>query len=99
MSASTGAVGDPANSYSTRGAGRRRRHVTPAPRPQRALGPWGRVRTRPAHTGWNDGFQGRTLKRVRLLIGRMFHVGYTVQGVWKLLRRCDWSARVPRGAR
>ncbi|WP_433252697.1 hypothetical protein [Actinomadura nitritigenes] len=24
---------------------------------------------------------------MKLLIGRMFHVGYTIQGVWKLLRR------------
>lgn len=45
--------------------------------------------------GWDDEFQGWTLKRVKLLIGRMFHVGYTVQGVWKLLRRHGWSAQVP----
>nr|WP_244953220.1 winged helix-turn-helix domain-containing protein [Streptomyces ipomoeae] len=25
----------------------------------------------------------------------MFRVGYTVQGVWKLLRRHGWSARAP----
>ncbi|MCX4538923.1 MULTISPECIES: winged helix-turn-helix domain-containing protein [unclassified Streptomyces] len=25
----------------------------------------------------------------------MFHVGYTVQGVWKLLRRHGWSAQMP----
>ena len=36
-----------------------------------------------------------TLKRVKLLIGRMFHVGYTVQGVWKLLRRHGWTCQVP----
>ncbi|GGX52564.1 hypothetical protein GCM10010341_87420 [Streptomyces noursei] len=33
--------------------------------------------------GWSGEFQGWTLKRVKLLIGRMFHVGYTIQGVWK----------------
>lgn len=36
-----------------------------------------------------------TLKRIKLLIGRMFHVGYTVQGVWKLLRRHGWTCQVP----
>ena len=49
----------------------------------------------PLAHGWDDEFQGWTLKRVKLLIGRMFHVGYTVQGVWKLLRRHGWSAQVP----
>ncbi|MFB8177642.1 winged helix-turn-helix domain-containing protein [Streptomyces sp. NPDC055966] len=49
----------------------------------------------PLAHGWGDGFQGWTLKRIKLLIGRMFHVGYTVQGVWKLLRRHGWSAQVP----
>ncbi|MEO3766082.1 winged helix-turn-helix domain-containing protein [Streptomyces sp. B8F3] len=37
---------------------------------------------------------------MKLLIGRLFHVGYTLQGVWKLLRRhgcrcrcaAPWSA-------
>ncbi|MDR7303607.1 transposase [Haloactinomyces albus] len=36
--------------------------------------------------GWDEG-QGWTLVGSKALIGRMFHVGYTVQGVWKLLRR------------
>lgn len=40
----------------------------------------------PLAHGWDDEFQGWTLKRIKLLIGRMVHVGYTVQGVWKLLR-------------
>lgn len=53
----------------------------------------------PLAHGWDDEFQGWTLKRVKLLIGRVFQVGYTVQGVWKLLRRHGWSAQVPlRGA-
>ncbi|MFK0297531.1 winged helix-turn-helix domain-containing protein, partial [Streptomyces sp. NPDC090442] len=49
----------------------------------------------PLAHGWDDAFQGWTLKRIRMLIGRMFHIGYTVQGVWKLLRRHGWSAQVP----
>ncbi|MEU4033251.1 winged helix-turn-helix domain-containing protein [Streptomyces collinus] len=49
----------------------------------------------PLAHGWDDAFQGWTLKRVKLLIGRMFHLGYTIQGVWKLLRRHGWSAQVP----
>ena len=43
--------------------------------------------------GWGEG-QGWTLGRIRTLIGRMFHIGYTVQGVWKLLRRHGWSVQV-----
>ncbi|MEU5019075.1 winged helix-turn-helix domain-containing protein [Streptomyces angustmyceticus] len=59
---------------------------------------WERLEREPgrgplAH-GWDEG-QGWTLARVRTLIGRMFRIGYPVQGVWKLLRRHGWSARVP----
>jgi transposase len=36
-----------------------------------------------------------TLGRIKTLIGRLFHVGYTVEGVWKLLRRHGWSCQVP----
>jgi len=36
-----------------------------------------------------------TLKRIRTLIGRLFHVGYTVEGVWKLMKRHGWSCQVP----
>jgi putative transposase len=49
----------------------------------------------PLAHGFGDEFQGWTLKRVKLLIGRMFHIGYTVQGLWKLLRRHGWYAQVP----
>ncbi|MET7712630.1 winged helix-turn-helix domain-containing protein [Streptomyces sp. NPDC005407] len=49
----------------------------------------------PLAHGWTDESQGWTLKRIKLLIGRLFHVGYTVQGVWKLMRRHGWSAQVP----
>jgi putative transposase len=48
----------------------------------------------PLAHGWDEG-GGWTLARITTLIGRMFHVGYTVQGVWKLLRRHGWSAQVP----
>lgn len=53
------------------------------------------LRRGPAAHGWDEEGQGWTLVRVRLLIGRLFHVGYTVQGAWKLLRRHGWSAQVP----
>ncbi|WP_277330267.1 winged helix-turn-helix domain-containing protein [Streptomyces sp. JH34] len=43
--------------------------------------------------GFDD--RGWTLKRVMLLIGRLFHNGYTIHGVWRLLRRHGWSRQVP----
>ncbi|WP_306300065.1 winged helix-turn-helix domain-containing protein [Streptomyces sp. NRRL B-24085] len=49
----------------------------------------------PLAHGFNDEGQGWTLKRVKLLIGRLFHVGYSVQGVWRLLKRHGWSCQVP----
>jgi putative transposase len=36
-----------------------------------------------------------TLKRIKTLIGRLFPVGYTVGGTWKLMRRHGWSCQVP----
>jgi putative transposase len=36
-----------------------------------------------------------TLGRIKTLTGRLFHVGYTIEGVWKLLRRHGWSCQVP----
>jgi putative transposase len=36
-----------------------------------------------------------TLMRIKTLIGRMFHIGYTVPGVWLLLRRNGWSCQRP----
>ncbi|MBG0825869.1 winged helix-turn-helix domain-containing protein [Planomonospora sp. ID91781] len=36
-----------------------------------------------------------TLGRVKTVIGRLFHVGYTVQGVARLLKRHNWSVQVP----
>lgn len=47
----------------------------------------------PLAHGFTD--QRWTLMRIKTLIGRLFHVGYTVQGVWKLLRRNGWSCQRP----
>ncbi|WP_432020167.1 helix-turn-helix domain-containing protein [Streptomyces sp. 1222.5] len=44
--------------------------------------------------GYTDD-QRWTLKWIKLLIGRMFHISYTVQGVWRLLRRHGWTCQVP----
>ena len=43
--------------------------------------------------GWAD--QRWTLARVQELIVRLFGVGYTVPGVWLLLRRRGWSCQRP----
>nr|WP_322987250.1 winged helix-turn-helix domain-containing protein [Phaeacidiphilus oryzae] len=53
------------------------------------------LRPGPLAHGFDDEHQGWTLKRVKLLIGRLFHTGYTLQGVWRLLRRHGWSCQVP----
>jgi transposase len=47
----------------------------------------------PLMHGWED--QRWTLARVKTVIGRKFHVGYTVQGVWALLKRHGWSWQQP----
>jgi transposase len=47
----------------------------------------------PLAHGWAD--QRWTLARVRTLIGRLFHVSYTVEGTWALLRRHGWSWQQP----
>jgi transposase len=41
------------------------------------------------------GDQRWTLGRIKTLIGKLFHVGYTVGGTWKLMRRHGWSCQVP----
>ncbi|MFD3701499.1 winged helix-turn-helix domain-containing protein [Streptomyces sp. NPDC058646] len=43
--------------------------------------------------GWGD--QRWTLARVKTLIGRLFHVTYTVEGTWRLLKRHGWSWQQP----
>jgi transposase len=70
------------------------------PVPAERLSPaqWARLeaelRREPLAHGFADD-QRWTLSRVKTLIGRLFHVGYTVQGTWKLLRRHGWSCQVP----
>jgi transposase len=46
-----------------------------------------------AHGFAND--QRWTLGPIKTLIGRLFHVRYTVEGTSKLMRRHGWSAQVP----
>ena len=41
------------------------------------------------------GDQRWTLGRIKTLIGKLFHVGYAAEGVWKLMRRHGWSCQVP----
>jgi transposase len=43
--------------------------------------------------GWSD--QRWTLARIKTLIGRLFHVSYTVEGTWQLLKRHGWSWQQP----
>ncbi|MER8106017.1 winged helix-turn-helix domain-containing protein [Kitasatospora sp. NPDC094016] len=43
--------------------------------------------------GWED--QHWTPARIKTLIGRMFHVTYTVEGTWALLKRQGWSWQQP----
>ena len=74
----------------------------------RSKGPVSRERLSPQQWAWLEaelrkgplahGFahdQRWTLGRIKTLIGRLFHVGYTVEGTSKLMRRHGWSAQVP----
>ncbi len=47
----------------------------------------------PLAHGWTD--QRWTLARIKTLIGRLFHVSYTVEGTWRLLMRHGWSWQQP----
>ncbi|MFJ6636693.1 winged helix-turn-helix domain-containing protein [Streptomyces sp. NPDC091376] len=47
----------------------------------------------PLAHGWVD--QRWTLARIKTLIGRLFHVSYTVEGTWQLLKRHGWSWQQP----
>jgi transposase len=47
----------------------------------------------PAAHGWGD--QRWTMARVKTVIGRRFHLTYTIQGVRMLLVRNGWSCQVP----
>lgn len=59
---------------------------------------WARLEAEPAKGPLLHGFvddQRWTLKRIKTVIGRLFHIGYTIEGVWKLMRRHGWSVQVP----
>ncbi|MDX2981652.1 MULTISPECIES: winged helix-turn-helix domain-containing protein [Streptomyces] len=47
----------------------------------------------PLAHGWAD--QRWTLARVKMAIGQLFRVSYTVEGTWRLLRRHGWSWQQP----
>jgi transposase len=49
----------------------------------------------PAAHGWDED-QRWTLARVARLIGRLFHVSYTLRGTSYLLHRMGWSPQKPR---
>jgi transposase len=49
----------------------------------------------PLAAGWED--QRWTLARIRDLVARKFGMGYTIPGIWYLLRRRGWSCQM--GAR
>ena len=64
-----------------------------------AVGPAGQeLRRGPLAHGF-AGDQRWTLGRIKTLIRRLFHVGYTPEGVWKLLRRTAGPARSRCGRR
>ncbi|SHN14591.1 Transposase [Streptomyces yunnanensis] len=48
----------------------------------------------PAAHGWTDD-QVWTAARVRILIGRKFHISYSVSGVTRLLHRMGYSVQMP----
>jgi transposase len=59
---------------------------------------WARLETELRRGPLAHGFAGDqrwTLGRIKTLIGKLFHIGYTVEGVWKLMRRHGWSCQVP----
>lgn len=47
----------------------------------------------PVEHGWPD--QRWTLARIKAVIGRRFHIGYSLKGVSLLLHRHGWSPQVP----
>jgi putative transposase len=70
------------------------------PASRERLGPqqWDRLEAELKRGPLAHGFAGDqywTLGRIKTLIGRLFHVGYTVEGTWKLMRRHGWSCQVP----
>jgi transposase len=59
---------------------------------------WARLETELRRGPLAHGFAGDqrwTLGRIKTLIGKLFHVGYTPEGAWELMRRHGWSCQVP----
>ncbi|MGV9386806.1 helix-turn-helix domain-containing protein [Nonomuraea sp. NPDC003707] len=52
------------------------------------------LRRGPLAWGYDEN-QCWTLARIKTLIGRLFHIGYTIEGVGKLVHRHGWSVQVP----
>jgi putative transposase len=52
----------------------------------------------PAADGWDED-QRWTLARITRLIGRLFHISYTLRGTSYLLHRMSWTPRSPHTAR
>jgi putative transposase len=70
----------------------------PASREKLSPRQWARLEAELGKGPLAHGFAGSqywTLGRVKTLIGKLFHVGYTVEGTGKLLRRHGWSCQVP----
>ena len=70
----------------------------PASRERLSPQQWARLELELGKGPLAHGFAGDqrwTLGRIKTLIGKLFRVGDTVEGVWKLMRRHGWSCRVP----
>ncbi|MEV1240759.1 helix-turn-helix domain-containing protein [Nonomuraea sp. NPDC050022] len=68
----------------------------PVSREKLASAQWARLESElgrgPLEHGFGDD-QRWTLAWIKTLIGKLFHVGYTIEGVGKLRRRHGWSCR------
>ncbi|MEV6150584.1 winged helix-turn-helix domain-containing protein [Nonomuraea sp. NPDC052129] len=70
----------------------------PVSREKLTAAQWARLEAELARGPLTHGFaddQRWTLARIKTLIGRLFHLGYTIEGVGKLLHRHGWSVQVP----
>ena len=82
-------------------AGRRDRALRskgPVSRERLSAQQWARLERELGKGPLAHGFAGDlrwTLGRIKTLIGKLFHVGYTVEGTSRLIRRHGWSAQVP----
>jgi len=70
----------------------------PVSRERLSLQQWARLEAGLRRGPLAHGFAGDqrwTLGRIKTLIGKLFRIGYTVEGTWKLMRRHGWSCQVP----